>query len=217
VRRQHLLLGSALIAVSVGLVAWGSSRLADAAGQGIGEALVAWSRWAQPSPPENPEGVTPDAPPPAAPSATATDSATPDSKSKSNRSPNAGMSAFLAQPKRGLRVSADTVLQIVRAGVRPSGVFVPAVGSRPAGLSLRGVSGLGLGVEDGDVLTHAGGAPVRSVGDVASVVIAARGQHAPSVSGVIWRGNQPYSVIVEQPYVAPPTSGSADPAPHVSR
>jgi hypothetical protein len=78
---------------------------------------------------------------------------------------------------------------------------VPAEGRRPAGLLLSGVSGLGVGIEDGDVLTHAGGRPALSESDVVGLVIAARGKEVPAIGGRFWRNGEQWSLVVEQPYV----------------
>ena len=56
-----------------------------------------------------------------------------------------------------VRVRAERVLSLANAGVRPRGVPVPASAEHPAGLRLSGVSSLGVGLEDGDVLTRVGG------------------------------------------------------------
>lgn len=107
----------------------------------------------------------------------------------------------LGVPKKGIRVRAARVLALANAGVRPSGTFVPARGRRPAGLALSGVSALGIGLRDGDVLTHAAGRPALSAGDVIGVVIGARAGRASEISGRFWRDGEPWNLIVEQPYV----------------
>jgi S1-C subfamily serine protease len=101
----------------------------------------------------------------------------------------------------GVHVPARVVLRLADAGVRPHGAYVRSDGVRPGGVRLAGVSSLGIGVRDGDVLTRVAGAPARSAGDVISAVVAARGRMAPAVSGVFWRGHVPYRLVVEQPYV----------------
>jgi S1-C subfamily serine protease len=103
-------------------------------------------------------------------------------------------------PTRGVRVRAETVLRLANAGARPSGIAVPAKGARPAGVALIGVSALGVGLVDGDVLTHADGRPARSVSDVVSAVIGARSQHAREICGRFWRNGEVWNLIVEQPY-----------------
>lgn len=104
-------------------------------------------------------------------------------------------------PKKGVRVRAETVLRLANAGARPSGIPVPANGDRPAGIALSGVSGLGIGLVDGDILTHADGRPARAASDVIGVVIGARAQKAPEICGRFWRQGEPWNLIVEQPYL----------------
>jgi len=82
---------------------------------------------------------------------------------------------------------------------------VPANGQRSVGLLLRGVSALGLGVRDGDVLTDAAGVPATSAAAVIGAVIAARGRHEPEISGRIFRGPEAYAIVVEQPYQLTPS------------
>jgi len=57
-----------------------------------------------------------------------------------------------------------------------------------------------LGVKDGDVLAKVDGAPVVDESDVAMLVLAARGRLAAAVTGELWRGEQRYLIVVEQPY-----------------
>ncbi len=120
----------------------------------------------------------------------------------------AAESAARTKPRRwrvrithGVHVPASVVLSLADAGARPRGAYVPSDGVRPGGVRLVGVSALGIGVQDGDVLTRVAGAPARSAGDVISAVVAARGRLAPAVSGVFWRGHVPYRLVVDQPYV----------------
>jgi hypothetical protein len=102
----------------------------------------------------------------------------------------------------GVLVRRARVLRAARAGLRPSGVPVPATEWRPAGLALVGVSGVGAGVRDGDVLTRVGGTPARSVGAVRGAVVAALRAGAPAVSGELWRDRQRLVVTVELPRLA---------------
>ncbi len=82
----------------------------------------------------------------------------------------------------------------------PNAVFVKANTQRPAGLLLSGVSGLGVGLQDGDVLTEAAGQKVSSVAAVVGLVLAARARQASEISGRFYRGGVPFSLTVEQPY-----------------
>lgn len=109
----------------------------------------------------------------------------------------------------GIRVSAATVLRLANAGARPSGRYVPSNGVRPAGLQLTGVGALGIGMRDGDVLTNAGGRAATSPGAVVGAVIGARSARTPEISGVFWRGSEPWQIVVEQPYIAPERSRAA--------
>lgn len=109
------------------------------------------------------------------------------------------------KPKeKAVFVPASTVLRLANGGATvPRAVYVPALGERPAGLRLLGVSALGVGMRDGDVLTRVLGAEVSSVGEVVARVIAARNQRARSISGEFWRDGSRWALIVEQPYVDP--------------
>lgn len=116
-----------------------------------------------------------------------------------SRASNGGAGAARGR-HRGIWVRAHTVLALAERGAQPGAVFVPARGPRPAGLALHGVSGLGLGLRDGDVLTEVSGRRVSAVGDVVALVIAARGRGASLVVGRVWRGFEPFQLAVEQPY-----------------
>jgi hypothetical protein len=103
-------------------------------------------------------------------------------------------------PARGVLVRAETVLRLAERRAAPAGVVVGAAGDRPAGIALVGVSGLGVGLMDGDILTHAAGRPAISPGEVIGAVIAARGAGASQISGRFWRRGEYYNLVVEQPY-----------------
>lgn len=108
-----------------------------------------------------------------------------------------------AKPKeKAVFVPASVVLRLANGGAGvPRAVPVPALGERPAGLRLLGVSSLGVGMRDGDVLTRVLGAEVSSVGEVVARVIAARNQRARHISGEFWRDGARWALVVEQPYV----------------
>jgi hypothetical protein len=108
-----------------------------------------------------------------------------------------------APKKRGVFVSAATVLKLAEGRAMPRAVPAAASGARPAGLRLVGVGGLGIGMRDGDVLTRVLGGGVGSVGDVVARVIAARGRRAPEISAEFWRDGEAWSLVVEQPYLNP--------------
>ena len=108
--------------------------------------------------------------------------------------------------KPSIHVSASKVLCLAQQGSEPSGKPTPAKGKRPAGVALYGVSGLGIGAMDGDVVTEVLGQPVRSVAQGIMLIIAARAAQRPVITGTIWRGSRPISVAVEQPYTVPDCS-----------
>ena len=107
-------------------------------------------------------------------------------------------------PLHAIRISAAQVLALASRRAMPGANPVRASGDRPAGLQLHGVSALGVGLEDGDVLTEAAGQRASSVAAVVGVVLAARSRHSSEISGRFYRGGVPYVVVVEQPY--PPGS-----------
>ena len=82
----------------------------------------------------------------------------------------------------------------------PQAVPVKGNGEHPPGLSLRGVSALGVGLQDGDVLTEAAGQRASSVAAVVGIVISARGRQVPEISGKFYRAGVPFGLTVEQPY-----------------
>ena len=53
---------------------------------------------------------------------------------------------------------------------------------------------------DGDVLTAVEGRPVRTEAQIAALVLAARARRDPNVSAVFWRGDVPWTLVVEMPY-----------------
>ncbi len=113
--------------------------------------------------------------------------------------PVAVKSAAHRVPSKGVFVSARRVLQIARSGQRPGGSQVAAGPGRPAGVRLTGVGALGVGLRDGDVLTHAAGAPA-SEGQVIGAVVRAHARKAKSMSGRIWRDGEFLNLTVELPY-----------------
>jgi hypothetical protein len=78
---------------------------------------------------------------------------------------------------------------------------VAASARRPAGLRLSGVSALGVGVRDGDVLTEAAGVPALDAGRVIEAILVARARGARSVSGTFYRGDERWAIVVHQPYL----------------
>jgi len=106
-----------------------------------------------------------------------------------------------APAPKGLFVSAERVLGLARGGARPGAIPVSASRGRPGGLLLTGVGGLGVGLRDGDILTHALGQPAVSEEGVVGAIIRARGARLPQLSGRVWRDGRSFALIVAQPYV----------------
>lgn len=114
---------------------------------------------------------------------------------------------------RGVLVRKERVLAAARGGIRPSGHAVPATWERPAGVALTGVGALGVGLRDGDVLTHVNGQPVSSPNLVVALAAGALRSGAGGISGEVWRGRQRLMLTVELPRVrfnadAPPPAAS---------
>ena len=109
--------------------------------------------------------------------------------------------------KQGIRISSAQVLALAARGAMPHAVFVQASAAHPAGLLLGGVSALGVGLQDGDVLTEAAGQKATSVAAVVGIVLAARSRQASEISGRFYRGGVPFLLTVEQPYPKPPLPG----------
>ena len=99
-----------------------------------------------------------------------------------------------------IRISSAQVLSLASRRAMPGATPVHASAEHPAGLALHGVSALGVGLSDGDVLTEAAGQRASSVALVVGVVLAARARHSPVISGRFFRAGTPYVVTVEQPY-----------------
>lgn len=98
-----------------------------------------------------------------------------------------------------ISISAQRTQQAIKAGIRPSGGSVGKTSWRSAGLALYGVSALGVGLRDGDVLTKINGSPARSQTAVISAVRSAWSDKAKGVSGEVWRGHHRFMVAVEFP------------------
>jgi hypothetical protein len=107
-------------------------------------------------------------------------------------------------PGKGMRsvlISEQTVLRFANSGVIPHATAVPQRAAQPAGLQLAGVSALGVGLEDGDVLFQVAGVPVRSDTHVAEIVRAARDRKVRSISARIWRNGETLALVVGMPYL----------------
>jgi hypothetical protein len=107
---------------------------------------------------------------------------------------------YRAPAVHGIRISAAQVLALAQRRAMPQALPVKANAYHPAGLLLRGVSALGVGVQDGDVLTEAAGQKATSVATVVGIVLAARARQSPEISGRFYRAGVPFLVTVEQPY-----------------
>ncbi len=101
----------------------------------------------------------------------------------------------------GIGIGRARVKAAVKAGIRPSGAGVPATSWRPAGLAVYGISAVGVGLRDGDVLTRIGGSPASSTGAVIAAVSAALRRKQPAIVGEVWRGHHRFLVSVELPEV----------------
>jgi len=185
-----------IAALPFALVAWGATLAADRAAGLVGASLAGIGELAQkklepeaePFPWDEFELAAVDAVSGDAPLSAAFELAAKDGKRGAKASP------------KGIRISAETVLRLADSGARPRGIPVKAEGQRPAGILLVGVSALGVGMKDGDVLVEAAGKPALQTAEVIRAVIAARAAHAKEVSGRFWRGGEYWLLVVEQPY-----------------
>jgi hypothetical protein len=105
-----------------------------------------------------------------------------------------------AASKSSIYIPAPKVLCLALQGTQPSGRPTPARGKRPAGVAVYGVTGLGVGVKDGDVITEIMGQPVHSVAQGIALIIAARAARQHLITGTLWRATRAMSIAVEQPY-----------------
>jgi hypothetical protein len=122
----------------------------------------------------------------------------------SRKAPAARQGRTARSPAPGaLFVSAAKVLELSQSAARPQGAFVPATATHPAGLRLFGVGGLGIGVQDGDILTEALGVTPQTPGQIIGAIIEARAKQARYLSGTLWRRGQVLRITVEQPYFRP--------------
>jgi hypothetical protein len=115
-----------------------------------------------------------------------------------------GQRAKANKGSKALFVSAQTVLRIASARVNLRGSPVRQEGARPPGLKLGGVSALGVGLSDGDVLTRALGQPALSRDAVVRAVLLARARRDKVLEGEFYRGSERWVLRVEQPYLPEP-------------
>jgi hypothetical protein len=202
--RRRLVASAAVGLLPFAIIPVASRSLSHRVGEGaavelvnLGQSVAELAKVIEPEPlPPTPEGAAIAAlgDPVATPSARSAASGTP-GPSKECTAPTEACGF----PKPvGVFVSRARVLAAARAGLRPTGSSVPATSWRPAGLALSGVSGLGVGLRDGDVLISAGG-PATSEAAVVGAVIAALRARSRAMSGVAWRGRQRIDVTVELP------------------
>jgi hypothetical protein len=182
------------------LATWGSARVADRAGSVMAGLFGVMASFviAPPAAKEDPD-LVPTSANPAEQTAPA-----PEPPAKK------GTRAKRPAPSKVLFVSADTVLKVASKKVQLRGVPVPRDGARPAGLRLIGVSALGVGLLDGDVLTRALGRPVMSRSEVVHAVLRARARQEKVLEGEFYRGTERWVLRVEQPYPPAPRAGLPD-------
>jgi serine protease Do len=135
----------------------------------------------------------------------------------------AAVSVRLAAPRIGDASAADTLASdagappprdggAARAPKATDTLFIPARIVRsaanrgtvsgdpvPGGVRLKGVSNLGAGLLDGDVVTSVEGAPVATAEAVAQIVAGAVGRGANFVHAVVKRAERTIAVTVEIP------------------
>lgn len=99
-----------------------------------------------------------------------------------------------------LFVGRDTMLRLASAGVIPQGRTVSRTPQRPSGIQLFGVKALGIGLEEGDVLTEVEGRTVTAEPEVVSAVVVALARHARTISARFYRKGERWTLIVEIPY-----------------
>jgi len=182
----------------VALAVWTSSRAAEHAGNALAGVIANVAAFVVRSSPA-PDLQELDALDVAAPIPVAAPGATP--------APSKGQKGKRKQS--ALFVSASTVLRIASTKVNLRGVPVAKQGARPAGLRLVGVSALGVGLQDGDVLTRAVGQPALSREAVVRAVLVARARRDKVLEGEFYRGSERWVLQVEQPY--PPEPNAAAP------
>ena len=196
------MLGALLLTSALPVFAFerASSAFADA----VGDRIAAWLIAVVPTPPPLQEQALPGEPDETEPpfgDAPGVHGAAVDAKRL--RQP----ARVRAAPSQGIRISSAQVLALAARRAMPSAVFVKANAQRPAGLLLSGVSALGVGLQDGDVLTEAAGQKASSVAAVVGLVLAARARQAAEISGRFYRAGVAFSLTVEQPYPKGPVPG----------
>jgi hypothetical protein len=191
----------------IALGAFASVRVADRVGAALARALDSVAAFmvssARPAP--EPEGFeSSQAQEPLIPVAVAASGTSSAPKQGSSRQNGSKAKSKAKAGERVVFVDAKTVLRLAESRARPRGVPVKAEGSRPAGLRLVRVSELGIGVQDGDVLTRAVGQPALSSSAIVQAVLVARARGDKVLEGEFWRGGERWLLRVEQPYLPKP-------------
>ncbi len=195
VRRLMPLLPLPLV---LALGAFGSARLADHLGGALGSLLSGVASLLAQDPPDADAGAELDALPVASPVLGTVDAAPPPAEpARKGKARKVTPAVF---------VSADAVLRIASTRQRLRGVPVGQDGARPPGLELHGVSALGVGLRDGDVLTRALGQPALSRAQIVRAVLLARARREKVLSGEFYRGRERWVLRVEQPYLEAPAA-----------
>lgn len=204
--RPGAILTCVLLVVAAPLgVTVASNAVADALGRNLGMNLARAlaelpSRMPEPSAGTSPPVISPALPAvEELPERPVVDARTSPRAAKSRRSKASPTSPL------GVRVRSEQVFELAERRALPGARPVPAEGGRPAGLELHGVSGLGVGMRDGDVLTSVAGAEVTSLAAVTELVLRERARRAPEISAQFWRDGAPGLLVVEQPYLPAPT------------
>jgi hypothetical protein len=201
-RRLALLLP---LPVLIGIGALASVRVADRVGAALAVALDSVAAFVVKPSPQQPEPEGFDATQPAPvhiPVAVAAPASAP--KPESARRAGSKAKSKAGASERVIFVSSKTVLRLAESRARPRGVRVKAEGARPEGLRLLRVAELGIGLQDGDVLTRAVGQPALSSSAVVQAVLVARARGDKVLEGEFWRAGERWVLRVEQPYVSKP-------------
>jgi hypothetical protein len=119
--------------------------------------------------------------------------------------PGQGSLLLHARGERVLMISDRTVLALVQAGKVPHATSVAARAGRPNGLELAQTSGLGIGVQDGDILFEVAGVPVSTQAAIADLVLAARTRHDGVITARLWRRGETIALVVGMPYLDRPS------------
>jgi hypothetical protein len=203
-RARWIVLVSSLVATSAVLAQAANHWAADRIGSLLGGRLAAVLEHAEVRVAASPLRQAPRV---ASPAKVAEARSVPDAPAKqarvssSSRSSADGSPAPRAEPPAVLLVRSARVLDLANRGARPTAAYAKGRAGRPAGLVLSGVGQLGIGLQDGDVLTHVGSVPVASTAQVTGLVLAARGREEKAMEARLWRAGHVIKLVVEQPYV----------------